>query len=196
MYLLAAVMFAGAVAAIAWAVPNFVGGIGEMAGVQIVVPGTTEVTLDKPGNYTLSHEYQSVVNGKRYSTRGAISELECTLRSRATGREVPLSPMSYTSTYNIGARSGMGIYSFKIDSAGTYELDARYPEGTTGPEAVLSIGQFGGMLRGMAGFMIGLLLAFFLFIGSVAIFVVTLILRITRKRKAIPPPSAMPPPMR
>ena len=93
MYLLALVMFANAVGAIVWAIPNLVGGIGEMAGVQIVVPGTTEVTLDKPGNYTLSHEYQSVVNGKRYSTQGAISDLKCTLRSPATGREVPLSPV-------------------------------------------------------------------------------------------------------
>jgi hypothetical protein len=194
MYLLAAVMFAGAVAAIVWAVPKLVGGIGEMAGEQIVVPGKTEVTLDKPGNYTLSHEYQSVVNGKRYSTRGAISDLECTLRSRATGREVPLSPIGYSSTYNIGARAGVGIYSFTIDRAGTYELDARYPEGTTGPEAVLSIGRFSGMMRGMAGFGLGLVLAFFLFIGSAAIFVVTLVLRITRKRKAAASPYAMPPP--
>lgn len=194
MYLLAVVMFAGAVGAIVWAVPRLFGGIEEMAGVQIVVPGTTEVVLEEPGNYTLSHEYQSVINGKRYSTRGAISDLECTLRSRATGREVPLSPITYSSTYNIGARSGVGIYSFKIDRGGTYELDARYAEGKSGPKAVLSIGRFGGLIWGIGGFMLGLLLAILLFFASAAIFVVTLVLRITRKHKAAASPYALPPP--
>ena len=195
MYLLAVVMFAGAVAAIVWAVPKLFRGIKEMAGIQIVVPGTMEVALEKPGKYIVSHEYQSVINGKRYSTRGAISDLECTLKSRATGRDVALSPITYTSTYSIQGRSGVGIYSFKIDSAGTYELDARYPEGTTGPEAVLSIGRFGGLIWGIGGFVVGLLLAIILFIGSAAIFVVTLVLRITRKRKAAASPYAMPPPV-
>ena len=194
MYLLAGVMFAGAVGAIVWAVPKLIGGIEEMASIQIVVPGTTEVTLEKPGKYTLSHEYQSFINGKRYSTRGAISDLECTLRSRATGREVPLSPLTYSSTYSFQGRAGVGMYSFKIDQAGTYELDARYAEGKTGSKAVLSIGRLGGLFRGIAGFAIGLILAIFLFIGSLAIFVVTLVLRITRKRKAAESPYAMPPP--
>ena len=194
MYLLAGVMFAGAVGAIVWAVPNLIGGIGEMAGIQIVVPGTTEFTLKEPGKYILSHEYQSFINGKRYSTRGAISDLECTLRSRATGRDVALSPLTYSSTYSIQGRAGVGMYSFKIDQAGTYELDARYPQGMTGPKAVLSIGRLGGLIWGIAGFAIGLILAILLFFGSLAIFVVTLVLRITRKRKAAESPYAMPPP--
>lgn len=196
MYLLAALALAGAVAVIVWAVLGLVGGIKEMAGIRIVVPGTTEVTLDKPGNYTLFHEYQSFINGKHYSTRGAISDLECTLRSRATGREIPLSPLTYSSTYSFGTRSGVGMYSFKIDSAGTYELDARYPQGHSGPQAVLSIGRFSVMMWGIGGFVVGLLLATILFAGSVAIFVVTLVLRITRKRKAAVSPYAMPPPGR
>jgi len=194
MYLLAGVMFAGAVGAIVWAALGLIGGIREMAGIQIVVPGTTEVTLEEPGKYILSHEYQSVINGKRYSTRGAISDLQCTLRSRATGRDVALSPLTYSSTYSIGARSGVGMYSFKIDQGGAYELDARYPEGRSSPKAVLSIGRLGGLIWGIGGFMLGLLLAILLFFGSVAIFVVTLILRIARKGKAAAPPYAMPPP--
>lgn len=196
MYLLAAVALAGAVAAGVWAVLGLVGGIMEMAAIQIVVPGTTEVALEEPGKYILSHEYRSFMNGKRYSTHGAIGNLECTLRSRATGREVPLSPMSWGSTYSIGARSGVGMCSFKIDSAGAYELDARYPEGYSGPQAVLSIGRSGGLFRGFGGFVIGLILTIILFLASAAIFVVTLVLRITRKRKAAASPYAMPPPAR
>lgn len=194
MYLLAAVAFAGAVGVLVWAVPKLIGGIEEMAGMQIVVPGTTEVTLENPGKYTLSHEYQSFINGKRYSTRGAISDLQCTLRSRETGREVPLQPLTYSSTYSIKGRAGVGMYSFKIDQAGTYELDARYPESMTGPKAVLSIGHLGGLIWGIGTFVVGLLAAIFLFIGSLAIFVVTLVLRITRKGKAAESPYAMPPP--
>ena len=194
MYVLAALLFAGAIASIVWAVPKLLGGIKEMAGEQIVIPGMKEINLATPGKYTLSHEYQSVINGKRYSTQGAISDLECTLRSRATGQEVTLRPMKYSSTYNIGGRSGVGIYSFEIDAAGTYELVARYPEGTTGPKAVLSVGRLRGVVQGIGGFAVGLLLAIILFLGSAAIFVVTLVLRITRKRKAAASPYAMPPP--
>lgn len=195
MYLLPVVMFAGAVAAIVWAVPKLVGGRKGMGTIQIVVPGTTEVALEKPGMYILSHEYRSFINGKHYSTHGAIGNLKCTLKSRATGRDVALSPVTYSSGYIIQGRSGMAMYSFEIDQAGTYELDAHYRQGDSGPQAVLSVGESEGLIWGIGGFMVTLILAITLFLASVAIFVVTLILRITRKRKAAASPYAMPPPV-
>lgn len=37
--------------------------------IRMVVPGTSVLTLDEPGTYTIFHEADSVVDGKLYSRR-------------------------------------------------------------------------------------------------------------------------------
>jgi hypothetical protein len=108
---------------------------------QVVVPGKTTITLPKPGNYTIFHEYHSVVGSRVYSTARDISGLQCRLVSRATGAEVSLSPTLANETYNLGNRSGVAILEFKIDQPGVYDFWAGYEETGEGPQAVLAIGQ-------------------------------------------------------
>jgi hypothetical protein len=108
---------------------------------QVVVPGKVQLNLPSPGNYTIYHEYESVVGSRIYSSGQTLFGLEVTLSSVATGDEVALSRTNVDSTYSMGGRSGKAVFDFTIDRPGAYELAAHYPEGEEGPEVVLAVGQ-------------------------------------------------------
>jgi hypothetical protein len=107
---------------------------------QMVVPGTIELELGRPGDYTLFHEHQSVVEGRFYSSRD-ISGLELHLVSSSTGEPVELRAPSGNTTYSLGGRSGVSVAAFDIDEPGSYRFSAAYPDGSPEPRTVLAIGQ-------------------------------------------------------
>lgn len=150
---------------------------------QMVVPGRHELKLSEAGDYTVFHEHQSVIGNKVYSTgRSGISGLQCSLRSKQTGAEIPLAPSTMNSTYSMGSRSGVSIFGFSIDSPGEYVFSAQYPPGREGPQAVLTVGH--GFVRqllttilGGLGIMFGSILA------AVAITVITYVKRRKARRR-------------
>ena len=155
---------------------------------QVVVPGNVELTLSKPGKYTIYYEHRSVVGTRIFSTDESLHGLDCRLVSRATGSSIPLSPVTVSSSYTVGGRSGVGVLDFAIDRAGAYELSAAYPEGWEGPEVVLAIGQ--GFTRGILVAVFGGLATVFGSMGAaVAIAVITLLKRM-RAERALRRPDA------
>jgi hypothetical protein len=150
---------------------------------QVVVPGKTELSLNRPGSYTIYYEQESVVGSKVYSTSRSLSGLECTVTAKATGEEVALSRAAVSSRYSVGGRSGYSVFDFKIDRPGIYEIAAQYPEGQEGPEAVLAVGQ--GFTMGVLTTVFGGLAIVFGSIGlGVAIAVYTAVKRHKAMRQA------------
>ena len=112
----------------------------EIPSIQVVVPGSSDITLSQPGKYTVFYEYRSMVGNRVYSTGETIPSIQVNLVSKDTGDEVPLSSASVNRTYAIGSRSGVGLFDFVIDQPGTYELSASYPgQQEEGQEIVLAI---------------------------------------------------------
>ncbi len=150
---------------------------------RVVVPGKSQLTLSKPGKYTIFYEHQSVVGSKVYSTSRDLSGLECSLVSKDTGADIALSPSTMNSTYSLGSRSGVSVLEFQIEGAGTYELSAHYSEGQEGPEVVLAVGE--GFAQDILKTVFGALGILFGTIGlAVAIVVITLIKRDKAKKRA------------
>src|SRR5258708_13634609 len=54
---------------------------------RMVVPGTTVLTLEESGTYTIYHEADSVVDGKLYSAPN-IGGLNITVTAEATGHAI------------------------------------------------------------------------------------------------------------
>jgi hypothetical protein len=160
------------------------GGLKDMTGglVRVVVPGSSEIELRDTGRHTVFYEYKSVIDGKVYNTRGNMAGLTCSLNSKETGEEVPVSAASTNTTYSLGNRAGYSILEFDINKPGAYEFSARYQEGTDGPEVVLSIGHnvIGRLLVTIFG-SIAILLGSWI-IGAVII-VVTLVKRQQRRKR-------------
>jgi hypothetical protein len=107
---------------------------------QIVVPGQGPVDIEKAGTYTIFYEYQSVIRNKVYSTDEGLSGLECSLMQQESGKTVALTPVTTSSTYSAGGRSGRALFTFSADRAGIYVVSATYAPGEAGPDVVLAVG--------------------------------------------------------
>ncbi len=174
-YVVAALVLALGVVGFAFFLVTSLMGMDE-GFVRVVVPGTSEVHLDEVGEYTIFHEYQSVIDGKVYSGGASISGMKVSLINKDADEEITLLPMTISSTYNMGGRSAYGVFSATITTPGLYQISAYYPEGSDGPDTVLSLSQ---------GFVEDLLVTIFSsiailggsIIAAILIFVVTLVKR-------------------
>jgi len=127
---------AGFVLLLIWGISSHIGGLTQM-----VVPGQHELTLSKTGKYMVFHEYRSVVGNTSYSMApGGLSGLQCTLISKTTGDQIPLSRSKRKGRYSIGSRAGVSLLDFRVPSPGTYVFSAQYPAGQEGASGVLSVG--------------------------------------------------------
>jgi len=161
----------------------------EIPSIQVVVPGSSDITLSQPGKYTVFYEYQTMVGNRIYSTGEDIPGIQVNLVSKESGDEIPLSSASVNRTYTVGSRSGIGLFDFAIDQPGTYELSASYPavQGQQqSPEIVLAVIHssaveklFGTIMGTVAG---ALAIVFIPFVAGVAIIIITFIKR--RKARA------------
>jgi len=159
----------------------------EIPSIQVVVPGSSDITLSQPGKYTVFYEYQTMVGNRIYSTGEDIPGIQVNLVSKESGDEIPLSSASVNRTYTVGSRSGIGLFDFAIDQPGTYELSASYPavQGQQqSPEIVLAVIHssaveklFGTIMGTVAG---ALAIVFIPFVAGVAIIIITFI----KRRKA------------
>ena len=147
---------------------------------QVVVPGKTQLSLNRPGSYTIYYEQESLVGSKVYSTSRSLSGLQCTVTAKGTGEEVTLSRAAVSSHYSVGGRSGYSVFDFKIDRPGIYEIAARYPEGQEGPEVVLAVGQ-GFTMRVLTTVFGGLAIVF----GSMGLAVAIAVYTAVKRHKAM-----------
>lgn len=198
-YLLSAILLLVGIAVAAWQIGYMVVALTSPP-LQVVVPGRGLVVLDKPATYTICYEYQSVVNDKIYRTQRSTPPLQCRMVHKPTGEQLSLEPIGMSYSYTIGSRAGVGVWNVRVDRPGAYELSAWYPEGVEGPDEVVLAVQESNVLAMVFG-VLAAILAFVLCLGgAAAIFIVTLVRRISCKRRLAPasqtPPSpaAGPPP--
>jgi len=147
-----AVVIVGIVLFVVFLLTQISGGLPQ---IQVVVPGTHEIYLAKPGRYTVFYEYRSVVDNEIYATGESMSGMSAMLKSKDDSREVTLSKPSGSSTYEAGGRAGVSVLEFEIEEPGTYIFAADYRSGVSGPEVVFAIGQFkilGTVLGGLGIF--------------------------------------------
>ena len=135
---------------------------------QIVVPGRADLTLSRPGTYTIYLEREAVVNGRLYTTDDAIAGLRVQITS-VSGGAVEMSTPSVSSNYAISGRAGEAVLAFTIAEPGRYQLVASYPDGRAEPQGVVAVGLgvperiFTAILQAMAfagiGFVLGVVVA-------------------------------------
>ncbi|MCW5748324.1 MAG: hypothetical protein KIT36_19205 [Alphaproteobacteria bacterium] len=182
-YVVAAVVLVAAVVAAVWLAVARVGGMqGGLT--QIVVPGSADLELTRPGTYTIFHERTSQVDGRIFSSSD-ISGLRVAVRSVANGRAIAVRRPTGSTSYNFSGRSGQSVLAFDIDAPGTYRLTAGYDDGRTRPQAVLAVG---------TGFVSGLLatiaLSFGIALAGVAVAMVIFIVVLLKRRRALQPAPA------
>lgn len=176
-YILACALVFAAVAAMAIFILARISGIGA-ALLQVVVPGQAELRLDKTGDYTIFHEYLSVVDGKIYESM-SISGLRVTVTA-PDGSALALSSPTATGRYNVSGRSGVSVFTFKVVSPGTYRLAAFYEDGRNEPRTVLAVGS--GFVGGILLTVLGAFLIMIVGVGAGVTLAVTVYQRRKRAR--------------
>jgi hypothetical protein len=128
-------------------------GIGDLRAslTRFVVPADIDLTLDEPGQYTIFHESESVVDGKLYTAPG-ISGLRITVVGD-DGKTIAVANPNFSAHYAFGGHTGDAVLVFSIAAPGRYRLSATYPSGQTEPKTVLAVGRgfVGALLRMIFG---------------------------------------------
>ena len=202
-YLLAVLLLlacAGACVASVFVIVRMVDVIIPMVDVrsdQIVVPGSGQFRLDKPGDYVVAYESRSVVKGRAFCTQDDVPPLSCQVVCLPARQAVTLGPTRGSYTYSFGPRSGQAVWSFHANRAGPYELSAAYLPGVRNTEqVVLAVVPelpwrklLGWLALGVGACLCG--------VGAVIVFLLTLIRRSSAKGRlaqaaVIPPPTRPP----
>ncbi|MHC4344125.1 MAG: hypothetical protein ACYSUP_05520 [Planctomycetota bacterium] len=108
--------------------------------IQVVVPGVHRLKLPSPGQYTIYHEYRSVVGSRSFATdKNVALHLVCSIEPADRAGEIAVSATSPHAKYEIDGRRAVSIFKFQIDQPGEYVLTAKYPGGEERPQVVLGI---------------------------------------------------------
>ena len=146
---------------------------------QLMAPGSAELNLKEPGEYTVFYESQSYFNGSIYNTGGQMpGGLKIIVSEKASGETLTTDTATGT-TYSMGGRSGQSITAFKVERPGIYWINTSYPK-VPGPEVVLAVGI--GFVEGIFHL---ITVAMLLLFGSIAIAAAITFVTYTRRKKAI-----------
>jgi hypothetical protein len=130
---------------------------------QIIAPSDEKLNFEKPGEYIVFYENNSMANGRYYSTGEEFPPLRLSVRKMATGEYLSVYPAKESLTYAMGSRSGRSIMAFNVISPGIYEINTTY-SGSSGSEIVLAIGT--GI---KVGLLTTVLLSLVVIFGSIAL---------------------------
>jgi hypothetical protein len=175
-YVVAALLFiAGGVGA-GWTLWSGLSDIGASI-VRITVPGSGELTLDKPGSYTIYHEREGVTEG-HVSAVESLAGMTVTVSDEATGAKLAVKMPSFTGSYTIDGHNGVSVLAFDAPQPGRYRLAGAYDNGRSDPKTVLAVdlGLFGRMFH-------SIITAFFLGgVGALSALVIVLVTFFQRRR--------------
>ena len=147
--------------------------------IQIIAPSDEKLNFEKPGEYTVFYENNSVVNGRYFITNERLPPLSLSVREISTGEYLSVYPSNESLTYSMGGRSGRSIMAFDIVRPGAYEVKTAYSE-NTGSEIVLAIGT--GIKEGLFSTIILSLAVIF---GSIALAAVIAYSTYRKREKAL-----------
>jgi len=157
--------------------------ISDVEGItRVVMPGEDVMLLEK-GSYVISHEHKSIVNGRRFHRSPELGDVTCRLVHADSGERIALEPLRESFNYTMGSYEGEGVWRFEAPEDGSYVLTAEaVGDGAAAQEFVLAVGPpfpWRHLVRGI----LAVLAAGLMFLGAVAVFLVVIILRSTRKRR-------------
>ncbi len=178
----AGIAVVGVIGAVLWFVLGMLSFAHQIDGFQRVpVDGEPHrVTLLRTGSYTAYHEAPG--GNEAAASDGIEAELVS-----SEGRSVRLAEYDTTLTYDVGGNAGRAVFTFEIDTPGSYELRA---SSTEGGELALGRGVGGKLVRSLVG---GFVIGFLAVALGAPVVIVTAVRRQSARRRQ-PNPVRYPPP--
>lgn len=146
---------------------------------RAIMPTTLEVEITEPGGYSIYHEYDG------FSSVDVRSDPDVEVID-PSGRDVFLRSYEASVTYDISGHDGVGLYTFRADEPGTYEVEASMPFDSGND--LIAVGP--GVGRGLAlSIVAGIALIGIGIVGGIVVAIVVGILRGRSRRAAMPVPA-------
>jgi hypothetical protein len=86
---------------------------------RVPIPGQVQVSLAKPGGYTLYFEGLGAAD-----EQATILPFKVSLTSVGSGQEIPIRPYGGAATYNFAGHAGRAVGTFRIEEPGQFLLQA------------------------------------------------------------------------
>lgn len=112
--------------------------------VRFLVPGKAVVELERPGKYTIYHEFKSEYKGERYAVTN-LPTPRVTVMYKPQNKEISVEKLYGRSSYSFGDTMGRGLMTFDVSQPGKYEIRVAYQNGSDTPKTVFAVGE--GMVR-------------------------------------------------
>ncbi len=136
---------------------------------RVPAPGDAAFTLDKPGVYTIFFEYKGVLDGRVFTSSANLADMSVGVSS-PSGEPLPLEPVNMSASYDLGSRSGIGVYTFKAEVPGEYTISSAYDEGIDYGSFIFAIGtDFTGSIIGSVFGMMGLIFGTFILAAALLV---------------------------
>ena len=178
----------------AWVINGFVVAVRQVDHfARVVMPGKAELSFARPGSYTIYYEYKSTVGGVRYDT-GSTEPAGLNIVISDVGTNTAITTVAGYSgdvTIDRSGRRGKAVFTFSLDHAGNYYLEATTTNPSQ-PKFVLSVGR-GFVRKVLVALGVGAVFAF----GGLAIGLPMIIVTGVRRgrekrRRSTPPPGGWP----
>lgn len=109
--------------------------------VRVPIPGTSEVTLDSAGRYTVFYERQDSLPDRGFETSEDAPGVEIEVTAVESGETISVSDNFGQVNYDFWSRSGRSVASFRIDQPGAYEISVDYVDSPAQEDAMLALGE-------------------------------------------------------
>ena len=180
----------GLITGAAWAINGLVVAVRQVDHfARVVMPGKAELSFARAGSYTIYYEYSSSVDGVHYETNSVVPEGLKVVISNADTNTAITTVKTYSGDVTIdrSGRQGKAVFTFSLDHAGNYYLEAMTAQPDQ-PKFVLSVGR-GFVRKVLVAIGVGALFAF----GGLAIGLPMIIVtgvrrgKEKRRRRSAPP---------
>jgi hypothetical protein len=175
---LAGLVLVAGIGVLAWAIVHFVTGIAH-GPIPVDGPGTSEITLNKAGRYTIFQDYPSSQSPPFDGSPGKLYPI-CSVTSADGQRKIPVRPPRIANTYKLQDRTCQAMYEFEIDQPGKYRISSRNAGGTDNPTYALGVGPSFQSI----GIFFSMCFGFAACFGSVVIAAAILIVVLVKRSKA------------
>lgn len=109
------------------------------------VPGSIDVAVKEPADFTVFHEERSMVDGRPFVTSGDLSDIRCSLTEKGSGAKLELAKPNSNTTYSLNNVSGSSVLQFHAPRAGVVTLSCTTDRTEQSSSAVFAVGQSGLM---------------------------------------------------
>ena len=114
-------------------------GVTNQTRIQVPAPGSSIIEIERPGMYTLFHEYKSYLGDRVFDGLPNRNGLDIRIVPEPGGEAIATQRADTMKPYTARRKKGIPLLQFEIAEPGRYVVTSEYREGIEPVDTVLSV---------------------------------------------------------